>query len=98
MREATQVKKMKVPIRISMEMATSYILTPNGIRTIMMIGEVKGIMDIQSANCPSGFSIIVVMATKEVISGSVTGSINCCMSVSASTAEPMAANMELYSK
>ena len=69
---------------------------PKGIRAIIAIGEVKGIMENQTANELCGLVIILPITTIDNISGAVTGSINCCVSVSWSTAEPTAANKALY--
>ena len=85
-------------IRIPIDSANSQFSTPKGRRTIMITGEVKGIILIQKANVPSGLSIIGVIRTKDKISGMVMGKINCWVSASASTAEPIAANNELYIK
>ena len=41
-----------------MESSISHKGTSNGTRTIITIGEVKGIMEHQKANGPSGFSML----------------------------------------
>ena len=65
----------------------------------MTIGELKGIRDNQKATGPSGLlTTVEVEIIKEKMSGMVTGIINCCVSDSLSTAEPMAAKSALYNK
>ncbi|MNE59648.1 hypothetical protein D3C80_1547580 [compost metagenome] len=68
-------------------------------RTIITTGEKKGIIDIQNDIGLSGlFTTKLIEKMKAKTSGKVTGIINCCVSVSLSTAEPIAAKMALYSK
>ena len=68
--------------------------TPNGILAIIMIGEVKGIIDSQYANPLWGWSITNWTKINDKISGIVIGKINCWLSVSWSETEPIAANNE----
>ncbi len=68
--------------------------TPKGIRAIITIGEVKGIIENQKAIELSGFCMVPMATIRASIIGIVTGSINCCVSVSLSTAEPIAAKTE----
>lgn len=99
MRAANQTVKMNPAARVAIDTANCQTGTPNGIRTIITIGEVKGMTESQKESGLEGLLI-----TKEVdrikakMSGSVTGSINCWVSVSLSTAEPIAANKALYNK
>ena len=93
---ANHVVKINVNIRTVIESNISQLLTPKGSLTIIIIGEVNGIILNQKASVPSGLSIIGCIKIKDKISGIVTGSINCCVSDSASTADPTAANNELY--
>ena len=79
-------------------MINSILLTPNGKRTIIIIGEVKGINEAQKAIVPSGLSITGWIKIKDIIRGTVIGNINCCVSDSVSTADPTAAKRELYRK
>lgn len=76
------------------ERPNSQIGTPNGMRIIMIIGDVKGIIDSQKAIEPAGFSITTGIATIAIIIGMVAGSINCCPSVSVSISEPIAPKIE----
>ncbi len=96
MRAATQVVNRKPMIMEPIEAAICQAGTPNGIRIIMAIGEVNGMMDNTTASVLSGLLIITVCDSMKVnTSGRVTGSMNCCVSVSLSTAEPTAANKAL---
>ena len=80
--------------RINSQVSYRSIATLTGI----IIGEVKGITESQKANAPSGFLIMPCAAINAMIKGTVTGNINCCVSVSLSTAEPIAANNDAYNK
>lgn len=71
--------------------------TPKGIRIIMIIGEVKGIIESQKATGPLGLLITKLLMSKANTSGIVMGNMNCCVSASLSTAEPTAANNAAYS-
>ena len=53
-----QVKPMDDIYKNPMESSISHKGTSNGTRTIITIGEVKGIMEHQKANGPSGFSML----------------------------------------
>ena len=55
---AIQVIRIKVPMSKMMEMTICQMGTPNGILTIMEIGEVKGIMDRTTDKTPSGLLMI----------------------------------------
>ncbi len=55
MREAIQVVKMNPNANKAIDSNNSQAGTPNGTRTIITIGEVSGIIDIQKATGPSGF-------------------------------------------
>ena len=98
MRPANHVEAINVLTNIVIESNNSQLATPKGSLTIIMTGEVKGIILIQNARTPSGLSIIGCISIKDNIRGIVIGSINCCVSASASTADPTAANKELYIK
>jgi len=76
----------------NMDNNNSQLATPKGTRIIITTGEVKGIMDIQKAKLPSGSFITALSTTIDKISGTMIGSINCCVSASLSTAEPTVAN------
>ena len=88
---------IKPPMSKLTDKANSQTGTPKGRRTIITMGEVKGMMLNQNAIAPSGSSITLVVATIPKIKGIVTGSINCWVSVSLSTAEPIAAKRAAYS-
>ena len=51
--------------------------TPKGIRIIMVIGDVKGIIDIQNASALSGWFTITPESAIAKIKGIDTGIINC---------------------
>ena len=65
--------------------------TPEGNLISIATGEVNGIMDIQNANGPLGSSVMGTNNMMVKIKGMVTGNVNCCESVSLSTADPTAA-------
>ena len=77
-----------------MEISSSCSGTPAGKRMSIATGEVSGIMDIHSANESFGLSAMGITIIMVRINGMVTGSRNCCESVSVSTAEPTAAYNE----
>ena len=86
---------MKPSISKPIDSANSQAGTPNGTRTIITIGDVNGMIDIQNATAPSGFlSTTEYYMIKEMISGIVIGIMNCCVSVSLSTAAPIAPKRE----
>jgi hypothetical protein len=60
------------------------------------MGEVNGIIEHHMANGPSGFSALNMPAYRAKMIIKVMGTINCCVSDSLSTADPMAANKEAY--
>jgi hypothetical protein len=60
------------------------------------MGDVKGMMENQKATGPSGFIMAFIITMIERIRGIVIGSINCCVSVSLSAAEPTAAKRDAY--
>ena len=99
MRPANQVNRINVATSMSMDSANSQPGGLNGSRTIIIIGEVSGNKDINVAILPCGSEPkMEKLLAKLMIKGMVTGSMNCCVSDSLSTADPMAANMELYNK
>ena len=73
---------------------TSQVGTSNGRRAIITIGEVKGIIENQKESELSGFCMVPIATNKPNIIGSITGNINCWVSESVSTADPIAANTE----
>ena len=75
-----------------MEESNSTNGTPEGSLINIATGEVSGIMDIQNASGPFGLSVIGTNSMIVNNNGIVTGSVNCCESVSLSTADPTAAN------
>ena len=83
------------------DMMEAFIIRQGGIwldDPIITIGDVNGIIEHQNASELSGFSSMVCRAINEKINGMVIGNINCCESVSESTAEPTAANKAPYIK
>ena len=79
---ASQVVAKKPITSMAAEVQICHMGTPNGIRIIMMTGEVKGINDIHKANGPSGWLVMTPTIMTEKISGIETGSMNCCVSAS----------------
>jgi len=65
--------------------------TWNGILIIIMIGAEKGIIESQNANGPDGSFKIAPRNIILAMSGSMIGNINCWVSASLSTAEPIIA-------
>ena len=95
---ANQVKNKKPIMSITIDNNNSHIGTPNGKRTIMTIGDVNGKMEKNCAMLLSGSLIMFCAMIKLKMSGIVTGKINCWVSASLSTAEPIAANKAAYNK
>src|SRR6218665_1964830 len=96
MRAATHVVNRNPPTISIIESINCHAGTPKGIRIIIAIGDVNGIMDNQKDNWLSGLFTIKFMDRMNVkTNGNVMGSMNCCVSVSLSTAEPTAANTAL---
>ena len=62
------------------------------------MGDVSGIMDNQKAIDPSGLATTDCASTKDRIKGMVIGNINCWVSASLSTADPMAAKRAPYKR
>ena len=81
-----------------MDKTISHTGTPNGILAIITTGEVRGIIENQNAIGPSGLSNAVTKTIMAAISGREIGSINCWVSDSLSTAEPIAAKRAAYNK
>ena len=99
MRPATHTVTKKPIINKNIDNANCQSGTPDCMRIIIAMGDVKGMIDNQTDSVLSGLLIITDCASIKVnMSGSVTGNINCWVSVSLSTAEPTAANKALYSK
>ena len=96
MRDATHVVSRKPATRKKADKASCHPGTPKGIRIIIAMGDVNGIIDSHTDNELSGLWITKFMEMMRVkTSGSVMGSMNCCVSVSLSTAEPTEANTAL---
>ena len=53
----------------------------NGIRIIITIGDVKGIIEKMTETTPSGFSAVNIPTYNAIITMKVIGNINCCASV-----------------
>ena len=74
------------------------LMFPMAVFTMMVMGEVNGNM---LKKFPIGLSGLVMSMAEtmyENTNGNVTGSMNCCVSESLSTAAPMAAKREAYNK
>ena len=93
---AIQTKPRNVTTINIIEMAICHIGTPNGMRAIITIGEVSGIIEHQNESELSGFCMVPIATIRARIIGIVTGSINCWVSVSLSTADPIAAKTDAY--
>ena len=76
----------------AMEAIISEVGTPKGSRIIIITGDVNGIIESHVASSLPGELITDWAMAIEKMSGIVMGNINCCVSVSLSTAEPTAAN------
>ena len=72
--------------------------TPKGMRAIITIGDVNGIIEPQNDKLLLGYWNVCVINISPSIKGIVIGMISCCVSVSFSTADPMAANIDAYNK
>lgn len=98
MRPASQVVKMNVAINRPMLRKSSPRCSkafPVATRTIITMGDVNGMIEHQNTAGPSGLYTAVWAMKSPTIMGMVMGIMNCCVSVSASTAEPTAAKSEL---
>ena len=89
---------MKVPIRSTMLRMSSQVATPKGMRASITMGEVNGIMENQNTSELSGALKAYRATKKPSISGMVMGSCSWELSPSFSTALPMAANSDAYSR
>ena len=98
MRPAAHMQAGKVNSNNTAESASCHTGTPKGMRNIIATGEVNGISESHTDNEPEGASIMAGSINMAIISGAVTGMVNCCESDSLSTNDPMAANSEAYSK
>src|SRR5690606_7070261 len=89
---ANQTVTIKVPNSKTSERICCHQGTPKGMRISITTGEVKGINENTVETVPLGSSITVKIPTyTAIINGINIGSKNCCVSVSLSTAAPMAA-------
>ena len=96
MRPANQVVPMKVATsRTMLRMSCHAGALPMATRTIITTGLVNGIKLHQKTIGLPGFYTAVCAMMMANIMGMVTGNMNCCVSDSLSTAEPIAASMEL---
>lgn len=68
------------------------------IRVIIKMGEKNGMIELTTERTLSGLLHVWNMMKYAINIGAPTGNMSCCVSVSESAAEPMAANSELYSK
>ena len=89
---------MKAAMRVTMEVMISHAGTPNGMRTSITIGEVKGIIELQNTRGDSGLFIAANPIYTAAIRIIDSGVMNYWESVSLSTAAPMAANREAYNR
>ena len=83
------------PIKRAVESTICHAGTPNGILAIIATGEVNGIIDSQNAIGPSGLFVTVMLPYIPIIKGKIAKRVNCWVSVSLSTAEPIAAYIAL---
>ena len=92
---ASLVVRMNETIRINIEVRISHQATsPIATRTNMTIGEVNGTWLNQTIASPPGLLIAMEEITNANTSGSVIGTMNCCVSDSLSTAAPTAAKSD----
>lgn len=89
---------INVPTNNPTDKISCHVGTPYEILAIITIGEVKGIMEPQNESELSGCWKVLIIINKPIINGMVIGKINCCVSVSLSTAEPTAANILAYNR
>ena len=85
---------IKVTIKSDADNINSHGATPKGNLAIITIGDVKGIIENQNARGAPGACTALDITRIPKIIGIVMGSINCCVSVSLSTADPTAAKRE----
>ena len=97
-RADNKINIKQVAKSIPADNATCQYATPNGKRAIIAIGEVNGIIESHTANDPLGFEMINGSRIIGKNNGSVTGIINCCVSVSWSDIAPMPAKSAAYNK
>lgn len=83
--------KIVVPKSKAIDKAICHAGTPNGILATIATGEVNGIIDIQKPTGPSGLLITEILPYIPNVRGRMANKVNCCVSVSLSTAEPIAA-------
>jgi len=74
---AIAIKPTIVAISITDEISTCSQGTPKGMRAIITMGEVSGIIENQNDNELSGFCIVLINTNIANTNGMVTGSINC---------------------
>lgn len=91
---ANHVKRMNVNAKIANDSPICQYGTPYGILNIIAIGDVNGIIDNQILKLLFGALAIVAANIIDNIIGAEIGSVNCCVSVSLSHAEPVAANID----
>ena len=96
MRPESQVKNINDATSKAIEVTISQAGTPNGIRTSMTIGEVKGISELQNTRGDSGLFMAVKPMYNPTTRMIESGVRNCWESVSLSTAAQIAANNEAY--
>jgi hypothetical protein len=73
------------------ERAISHVGIPLGMRAIITIGEVNGIIESQNTNGEFGSFITIVVVINARIIGMVIGVVSCCASCAVSTLAPTAA-------
>ena len=67
---------------------------PNGMRAIITMGDVKGIMEHQNTKFELGSFITLIMTMMEMITGIMIIPLNWAASCGVSTADPIAAYMD----
>ena len=75
----------------TIERLTCHPGTPKGMRNIMAMGEVNGMIESHVAKLPEGSLSIAGRNRKVSNNGMVSGRVNCCESVSLSVMAPTAA-------
>lgn len=87
--------KSELAMSKTMDSISSHTGTPKGILATIATGDVKGMMESQNPIGPSGLLMKLKLPYMPSIKGITANRLNCCVSVSLSTAEPIAAYIEL---
>ena len=89
---ANHTTTANVAMSIPSDRAISHVGMSYGMRAIITIGDVSGIIENQNASSDVGSLMTESITNRLRMMGMVTGVCNCCASCGLSTDEPMAAN------